>query len=93
MLVWTIGAKLGVHVDFASVYEVKEALTFSKQAKKLEMIASAERMGVTLPARMNQGRADAADAVGAWKVGIQRHAPQHLSLWDRALYQRKGSLL
>jgi Holliday junction resolvasome RuvABC endonuclease subunit len=77
----------------ASVWDVKQALTGSKGADKDQMVAAALRLGVRLPDLMVEGREDAADAVGAWLVGVRHYAKQYLPDWDRRVHSRRGALL
>jgi hypothetical protein len=77
----------------ANVYDVKQALTGSKGADKDQMVAGALRLGVTLPETKVDGREDAADAVGAWLVGVRHYAKEFAPAWDRRVYSPKGGLL
>lgn len=83
----------------ADPYEVKYALTGSKRPgrnsdeQKAAMVAAAEKIGVSLPAQKVDGREDAADAVGAWLVGVRYHAKTYLPHWDRLVFSRRGALL
>jgi hypothetical protein len=93
--------RLGRHIicEEADVYEVKYALTGRKrpgktsQEQKDAMVAAALKIGVSLPIHKIDGREDAADAVGAWLVGVRYHAKKYLPEWDRRVWSPKGALL
>lgn len=83
----------------ADVYDVKYALTGRKrpgktsEEQKRAMVAAALRLGIELPELKVEGREDAADAVGAWLVGVRYHAKQFLPAWDRRVFAPRGALL
>jgi len=91
-LLWTLAEKLGVECAGVDQSTVKSDFTGMKprQVDKDVMIAMALKLGVTLPAMKVDGRADAADAVGVWKVGVRLFARSHLAKWDAAIYGRRG---
>lgn len=62
-------------------------------ASKDDMVTLCAQLGITLPATKDDGREDAADACGVWKVGIRHFAKQHLTSWDAAVYRRQGGLI
>lgn len=77
---------------------VKAALGVSRKdgdskAQKRAMVAAAEKLGIRLPKTLDDGREDAADAVGCWKVGVRYHAPQFLPAWDRKVFAPRGALI
>lgn len=70
---------------------IKKAVTGNHVASKDEMVATVRRLGVPLPT--GEEAKDAADAWGAWYVGLQHHARAHVTRWDQALYSRRGYAL
>lgn len=91
--------KRGIICVEADPFEVKMALTGSKrpgrtsQEQKDAMVAQALKLGVSLPAAKVDGREDAADAVGAWLVGVRNYAKPFLAAWDRRVFSPRGALL
>lgn len=81
----------GVRCEETSSKSIKKALTGNSFAKKDEMVAVVRRLGLPLP----EGKVaeDAADSFGAWYVGLQHHARQHVTRWDQAIYSRRGYAL
>lgn len=69
---------------------LKKRLTGRHNAEKPDMVAMAEKLGISLPE--GKGREDAADSFAAWLVGIQHHAKEYLPRWDQALYSPRGFL-
>lgn len=93
---------LGGHVEFVcrrrgiecsevTVDDVKKALAGFSAAGKLDMVAAAEKIGLTLPA--GKKREDAADAFGAWLLLLRHHSRPNADRFDRALWGRRGVLL
>lgn len=93
MLLMTLGVSLGVVRRFVDHEEIKRDWAGDPKADKDDMIRMCDRVGITLPKTKAAGKADAADAVGAWKVGVRLYARQHLARWDQALYRRQGALV
>lgn len=91
-LVQTIGRKLGKVCKMVDNGSAK--LEFAgRGASKDDMVAMALKLGIVLPELDADGREDAADAAGVWKVGIRLYARQHLQRLDTAIYRRRGGLL
>jgi Holliday junction resolvasome RuvABC endonuclease subunit len=75
------------------VRQIKRELAGFAQAEKSDMVVAALRAGIDLPATKAAGQEDAADAFGAWLLGL-RYANRALSSrWDSRLYGGRGSLL
>lgn len=91
-LVATLATKLKVVCEFVAYDEIKAELG-GRGASKDDQVAAALRIGVSLPDTIEGGRRDAADGVGAWKIGVRKHAKHHLQHWDQALYSGIGGLL
>lgn len=84
----------GIHCEEATVAEVKAALTGNPRADKdKDMVPAALKLGIVLPELKVDGREDAADAVGAWLVGVRCHAKQFLPAWDRRVHSPRGGLI
>lgn len=81
-------------IEEASPFDVKYALTGNKKADKdTDMVPAAERLGIVLPKLKVEGREDAADAAGAWLVGVRLYAKEYLAAWDRRVFAPRGALL
>jgi hypothetical protein len=91
-LLCVLGEKLGVECKFVHWSSVKAEFA-GVRAKKDDMIAMCERLGIALPPTKEAGKGDAADAAGVWKVGVRLFARQHLTRWDQAIYRRQGGLI
>lgn len=85
---------LKVECEEATVREIKVELTGNPHAEKEDMVAAAVKVGLELPAALADGRYDAADAFGAWKVGVRCRAG-HVALarWDQRVFRARGALL
>lgn len=68
---------------------IKKTLTGSGKATKEEMVLAARRAGVSLPEGAEAF--DAADALGAWVLAIQHHAPEHYDMWLRKIHGGHGA--
>lgn len=86
-------ATAGIPCYEASVSELKRTLAGHHLATKDDMVAAAEKLGITLPKTLVAGRRDAADAVGAWYIGVMHYARHQLPRWDKVLYSARGALL
>jgi Holliday junction resolvasome RuvABC endonuclease subunit len=73
------------------VGEVKKELAGTGGAKKPDMMAAAEKVGVRLPP--GKDAEDAADSFGAWLVGVRLFAKEYAAEWDRRLWSSRGKLL
>lgn len=60
---------------------IKTLMTGDHWAKKPEIVAAAVRLGVALPAKKNEGREDAADAVGGALCALNIIDPQAAAPW------------
>lgn len=81
----------GISCHEVTVKEVKKALAGFGAAEKADMVAAAEKIGLTLPP--GKGREDAADAFGAWLLLLRAKSRTNSERFDRALYGRRGALL
>lgn len=88
-----IAYELGIKCEERPPGDVKLELAGNRKATKEDMIAMALKIGVTLPETLDLGRKDAADATGAWKLGVRLYAPKLSPEWDRRLYSARGALL
>lgn len=91
-LLWTLAEKLGVECKGVSVEQVKSEWGGARRASKDDMVFVCEKVGIVLPATIDEGRRDAADACGAWKVGLRLFRSPYLARWDSAIYGRKALL-
>jgi len=80
----------GILVQETSAISLKKLLCGNHKASKDDMVAMAQKMGISLPE--GEARKDAADAFAAWLCGIQFHAREFQPKWDRALYSPRGRL-
>lgn len=96
-LLHTLANSLGIVCEKVPWEEVKLELGGKKVngawPDKEAQAKAAERMGVRLPATMADGRGDAADGVGVWKVGVRRHFRSQLEPYDRRIYSYRGVML
>lgn len=92
MILMVLARKLGITCRRYGVAEVKKEFA-GKNATKPEMVAMAVKLGIALPRRANEGREDAADAAGVWRLGVRDFAKQHIQRWDAAIYGSRGALL
>lgn len=83
----------GVPCYEAGLQRIKKELAGFAGAGKDDMVAAALKVGVTLPPSDAKGREDAADAFGAWLLGVRYYAPEHGPEWDRRLFSSRGALL
>jgi hypothetical protein len=88
-----IAHELGIICREETPRRVKMELAGFSKADKIDMVRCAEKIGVSLPATIEAGRYDAADATGAWKLGVRLYAPRFAPEWDRRLYSSRGALL
>lgn len=91
-LVHTLGASLGIATHRVHWSSVKSEFAGVK-ARKQDMISMCEALGIALPETLEGGKADAADAVGVWKVGLRLFAPQMMTAIDGAVHRRRGGLI
>lgn len=83
----------GVPCYEAGLHRIKRELAGKSGAGKDDMVLAAERVGVRLPASKAKGREDAADAFGAWLLGVRFYAKEHAPAWDRRLWSSRGAML
>ena len=84
----------GVPCKEVTVGAVKKELTGNSSADKAAMVAVALRCGLKLPRTNDEGKEDAADAFGVWRVLVRFYARQYQERWDRLTYSgRPGALL
>ena len=91
-LMFTLAELMGIECRFASYDEVKREWA-GRNATKEDMVATAVAVGVRLPETKEGGREDAADACGAWKHGVRKFAPQHITELDSLIWGSRGGLL
>jgi hypothetical protein len=95
---------MGTHLEFFArrkgircveedLRKIKLELGGSFRSGKADMVAAAEKLGIALPKTQAAGREDAADAAGAWLVGVRHYARRYQEQWDRLLYSSRGALL
>lgn len=83
----------GIECGEESLQAIKREVTGNRHADKDAMVAMAVKVGLKLPATKSAGREDAADAWGAWLLGL-RHVDKGLSgKWDRLLYSPNRGFL
>lgn len=74
--------------------DLKRELTGRPDASKADMIEVALLCGIELPATLEEGKADAADAFAGWKIGIRELNPRENIAWDRIIFSKgRGGLL
>ncbi|HEY5409273.1 MAG TPA: hypothetical protein VIJ94_00975 [Caulobacteraceae bacterium] len=91
-LLQTIGRKLGKVCKMVEPGSAKMEFA-GRHASKDMMVEMALALGIELPEHDADGREDAADACGVWKVGLRLFARHHLQRFDGAIYTRRGSLV
>ncbi len=84
-------AMRGVPCHEVSLQEVKNEVTGNNYAKKDAMVAVARKVGLDLP--KGPGIEDAADAWGAWLLGLRHYSPEISRRWDKLIWGPKGALL
>jgi hypothetical protein len=80
--------QLDVEVRECQIQAIKNELAGHTRADKGEMVYAARRAGIALPAGAEA--MDAADAFGAWLIGVRKWAPEHRAFWDRKLLAPMG---
>lgn len=81
----------GIPCYETSVASVKKELAGLRTAKKSEMVAAAEKLGVSLPD--GPGREDAADAIGGWLLLLRLRQPKLSVKFDQAIWGRRSHVL
>lgn len=85
--------RTGVRCIEADLRTIKRQLAGQHDAGKSDMVAAALRAGVDLPKRKDDGREDAADAFGAWLVGMADHDPARWAQFYAGLWKQRGALV
>jgi Holliday junction resolvasome RuvABC endonuclease subunit len=62
--------RFGVRVAEVDLRRVKKVMTGDHQATKSQVVRAAMGLGIPLPTTKDEGREDAADAVGVWMIGL-----------------------
>lgn len=81
----------GVPIAEVGLHAIKREVTGQSHADKDAMVAVARRCGLTLPDGV--GARDAADAWGAWLIGLRHNNKEASARWDRLIWSRRGALL
>ena len=77
----------------AGLRQIKKELAGRSTAEKGEMVAAALKCGVVLPATLDKGREDAADAFGGWLMGLRAVNREVSGRWDRRLWSTRHGLV
>ena len=85
--------RLGVPCIEEDVFKIKKELAGFAGAQKDDMVAAAQKVGIVLPASKTAGQEDAADAFGAWLLGLRKVDRAASANWDRVLHSSRGALL
>lgn len=89
-----LGPELRVDVEEAGIAALKRELAGFSKAQKEDMVAAAQKVGITLPETKEAGQQDAADAFAAWLCGMRAYARRDVrDFWDRRLHSPRGMLL
>lgn len=73
------------------VAEIKSEVTGNPYAEKDDLVGVAEACGLNLPS--GEARKDAADAWGAWLLGLRHYDPMRSAEWDSRIRAPRGGLL
>lgn len=73
------------------IADIKCEVTGNRHAEKDDLVAVAEKCGLGLPA--GDARKDAADAWGAWLLGLRYYDKLRSQEWDRRIGASQGALL
>lgn len=84
-------ARRGVPCHEVSLQEIKREVTGKNYAKKDAMVAVARKVGLDLP--KGPGIEDAADAWGAWLLGVRHYYPEISHRWDKLIWGPRDALL
>jgi Holliday junction resolvasome RuvABC endonuclease subunit len=90
-LLETVCKRRGIICEEVSWADIKVEMTGSTKATKDDVVAVARRLGIDLPA--GEGAKDAADATGAFLIGVRNYARQYSTRWDQAIHSRRGGLI
>jgi len=77
----------------AGLRQIKKELAGRSGAEKYEMVAAALKCGVALPATLDAGREDAADAFGGWLMGLRSINRTASAEWDRRLWSSRSTAI
>lgn len=91
LLLETYCLQRGVPCNEVTISAVKKEVTGNRHADKDAMVAVAARCGLQLPT--GPAAKDAADAWGAWLIGIRHYNRSVSASWDRRIHSRRGDLL
>lgn len=83
----------GIECREADVQRIKRELAGFASADKRDMVAAAQKVGIELPITKAAGQEDAADAFGAWLLGLRYKDGALSARWDSKLYGSRGALL
>ena len=87
---WSRTTSSPITVRECQVQAIKNELAGHTKADKSEMVYAARRAGIALPP--GDDAMDAADAFGAWLIGVRKYAPEHRWRWDQKLFSPGGQL-
>lgn len=90
MVLERLAATRGLPVEEVDNKRLKNFMTGDPYAKKLQVVAAAQRLGVVLPAKDSEGRRDAADGLGCALLALSVSDPAAASPW---LAKLRGGLL
>lgn len=83
----------GIPCHSVDLRSVKKELAGFGAATKNDMVAAAEKIGLSLPRSPMRAKEDAADAFGAWLILLRHHDKQKSSRFDSALWGHRGTLI
>lgn len=90
-LIDTYWEMVGVRYEDRSLQAIKREVTGNPNAEKGALVEVARKCGLDLPD--GPGAKDAADAWGAWLLGLRVQSPALSRRWDIATWSPRGSLL
>lgn len=81
----------GIECSEVTLQAIKKMVTGDHNAEKERLVAVALKCGLTLPT--GPAAKDAADAWGAWLLGLQHYNPDASRRWDARIWSPRGALL
>lgn len=82
--------RLEIRCGEVDLRRIKSVLTDNPHADKKDVVKAVLGLGISLPKTVTEGRQDAADAAGAWLIGLMEADPLAAAPWIARL---KGTLL
>jgi hypothetical protein len=81
----------GIECSEVTLQAIKKEVTGNHMAPKEDVVAVARKCGLDLPT--GPAAKDAADAWGAWLLGLRHYSPEMSRRWDSLIWSPRGSLL